>query len=220
MRIAEDLVKSGVTISTGFGRALEALVANNKLTRIIETGTYHGTGTTQAIISGLEIHDLESEFYSIECNPDFHRIASKNLSFTDKVNLINGISIPKSKLPSLIDFTDYPDHIIVDYKPEIREKMYLAEVKFDVPDDILGSLLVNQGFEPELVVLDSAGHMGTVEFDYLMTLIKNDFLLALDDTNHVKHYKTVQKITGDERFKEVWKSSDKFGSAIYKVRLS
>lgn len=220
MRIAEDLEKNGVTVSNSFGRALEALVANNRMTRIIETGTYHGTGTTQAILSGLEIHDLPAEFYSIEVNPDNHRIAKNNLAFTDKVTLINGISVPSKLLPKQIDFTDYPENVIVDYKPEIREKMYLAEVRYNVPDDVLGSLIVNNGFKPELVVLDSAGHMGTIEFDYLMSIIKNDFILALDDTLHVKHYKTVQKIKDDGRFAEVWKSSDKFGCAIYKVHLS
>lgn len=218
MLIAEELAKDGAVVSNAFSNELEAIVATNKLTKIIETGTLYGTGSTRAIENGILKHGLQAKFYSIECNPDNFNVALKNT--LGIAYLVNGISTPKHLVPLCAIFTDYPDDIVVDHQPSVREKLYMAEVNFDVPDDMLRACLSDMDFMPELVVLDSAGIMGTIEFEYLMTIVKGEFFLALDDTAHVKHYKTVQKIKDDERFTEVWATADKFGSKIYRARIS
>lgn len=219
MRIAEDLVKDGATVSESFQKAITDLIASKGLTRIIETGTYHGTGTTRAVLEGVKRHGMGFDFYSIEVNPSNFRIAQGHLGFQKGLHLINGLSIDKQMLPQTVAFTDYPDDVIVDFKPQVREKSYLLECAFDVKDNCLLECLEKLEYSPDLVILDSAGHIGTKEFEYLMEYVQDDFYLCLDDTHHVKHYKTAQKIRSDDRFQIAWETSDKFGSLIAKVQI-
>jgi hypothetical protein len=219
MRIAEDLVKDGATVSESFQKAITDIIAANGFTRIIETGTYHGTGTTRAVLEGLRRHGKPFEFYSIEVNPTNYRIAQGNLGTQRGLHLVNGLSIDRALLPQTVQFTDYPDDVIVDFKPAVREKSYLLECAFDVKDNCLLECLECLEYSPEVVILDSAGHIGTLEFEYLMAHVQDNFYLCLDDTLHVKHYKTAQKIRSDDRFRIAWETSDKFGSLIAKVQI-
>lgn len=219
MQIAEELVRNGMTSSGAFNKALTTLVANNGITKIIETGTYLGTGTTRAILDGLQAHGKPFQFFSIEVNPDNYKKAVMNNGRVGGLYLINGLSISKSDLPKVVEFTDFPDNVVVDYQEQTRSTSYVNEVKYNVKDEVLYECLKAFDARPELVVLDSAGHIGMQEFDYLMQYVQGTFFLALDDINHVKHYKTVQKIKDDERFKIVWETSDKFGSLLAKANL-
>lgn len=219
MQIAEEVVKQGMTSSGAFNKALETIVANNGLTEVIETGTYLGEGTTRAIIKGLQAHGKPFRFFSIEVNPNTYAKAVMNVGKVEGVFLLNGLSISTQDLPKQVEFTDFPEWVVVDYQEKVREKSYITEVSYNVKDNQLYECLKAMDCKPELVVLDSAGHIGELEFDELMKWVQGDFFLALDDINHVKHYKTVQKIKGDERFKIVWETNDKFGSLIAKVSL-
>lgn len=219
MRIAEEVVREGMTSSGAFNKALETIVANNGLTKIIETGTYLGEGTTRAILNGLQSHGKPFKFFSIEVNPNNYRQAVMNIGKVDGVYLLNGLSISKNDLPKQIQFTDYPEWVVVDYQEAVRVKSYTTEVSYNVKDECLYDCLKAFDGEPELVVLDSAGHIGLLEFEEMMKYIRGAFFLALDDINHVKHYRTVQKIKDDDRFKIVWETSDKFGSLIAKVQM-
>jgi hypothetical protein len=143
-----------------------------------------------------------------------------NVGKVEGVYLLNGLSISKSDLPKEVEFTDFPDWVVVDYQEKVREKSYISEVSYNVKDNILYECLKAFDGKPELVVLDSAGHIGLQEFNELMSWVQGEFFLALDDINHVKHFKTVEKIKADERFKIVWQTSDKFGSLIAKVSVS
>src|SRR5688572_12156199 len=125
MQIAEKILKSGVTTSKLFNDKLTELIASEGLTKVIETGTYHGTGTTKAVLDGMKGHGQPFEFYSIECNPDHYAIAKRNLGTVVGLNLVNGLSISKKALPLKVEFTDYPDYIVVDYIEAVREKSYL-----------------------------------------------------------------------------------------------
>jgi hypothetical protein len=220
MQIAEDIVKQGMTSSGAFNEALEAFVANQRIKTVIETGTYLGEGTTKAIIKGLQSHGEPFQFFSIEVNPSHYSKAVMNVGKIEGVFLLNGLSISKSDLPKQVEFTDFPEWVVVDYQEKVREKSYITEVNYNVKDNILYECLKAVDCKPDLVVLDSAGHIGEIEFDELMKWVQGKFYLALDDINHVKHYKTVQKIKQDERFKIVWETSDKFGSLIAEVSVS
>ena len=53
-----------------------------------------------------------------------------------------------------------------------------------------------------LVVLDSAGGCGLYEFEIMMSVMRGaSFLLLLDDTHHLKHFRSLRQIQGDQRFK-------------------
>lgn len=219
MRVAEDVIYNGMTSSGAFNKALTALIANRGITKVIETGTYLGTGTTKAIIEGLQAHGKPFQFFSLEVNPSNYSKAVMNVGRVEGVHLLNVLSINKTDLPKLVEFTDYPEDVIVDYQEKVRSKSYVSEVSYNVKDEGLYDCLKALDCEPELVVLDSAGHIGLQEFNELMKYVKGTFYLALDDINHVKHYKTVQKIKDDDRFTIVWETSDKFGSLLAKVEM-
>ncbi len=204
-----------MTSTSEFNHHLTTLIAHENITRVIETGTYLGNGTTKAVLKGFRILELDYDFISIEVNPDYHAQAKNNNAGTN-VNFINGLSIPRSMLPVSITY-DAPDHIIVDH---LDPNCYTKEVLFNVPDAML-NLAVE--LKPELVILDSAGHLGLIEFNYLMQLIPNDaFYLALDDTNHIKHYHTLELIKQHpNKFEILWNDqSDDHQSAIIHVNES
>lgn len=217
MQIAEDLVKAGMSSGEVFANKLTEFVAEHRFTKLIETGTYHGIGTTLSIIRGLK---LPYEFISIEVNPEHYRIAQENLKDIPGVYLINGLSIGRPELPVSIS-ADFPEFVVVDHHPVNRERLYRKEVKHHVDDNQLERALAHFDYQPEFVLLDSAGHMGLIEFKYLMKRLKGSCYIALDDTDHVKHYDTMQVVQSDPRFEIIWQvrsvqfqGGDKFGSAI------
>ena len=69
-------------------------------------------------------------------------------------------------------------------------------------------------YSPDLVLLDSGGHLGEVEFDTLIPNLKKFCIIALDDIFHVKHYNNLQKIREDGRFAFLSLSREKFGFCI------
>ena len=211
MQIAEELVRDGMTSGHEFAHKLTEFVYGHAFTKIIETGTYQGMGTTKAILNGLS---GDYKFISIEVNPNNFRIAKNNLKGFKGLHLINGLSVGKEDLPDSIP-DEFPDYIAVDHQPANRLKLYCDDVNHNVRDHALNMALASFDFKPEFVLLDSAGHMGFIEFKYLMQRVKGSFYLALDDTNHIKHYDTVQWIEQSAGFTEVYSTDDKFGSKIY-----
>lgn len=211
MQIAEKIIGATTQASTAFTDEIENLIKKKKLKKIIETGSYHGTGTTKAIAGGEQV-------YSIEVNPKNHELSKRN-NKGSHIQFLLGLSVSKNDIPTTITF-DVPDHIIVDHLDHNREKLYTAEVSHKVEDNLLDKALSMMDYKPDLVVLDSAGHMGMIEFKYLMDRVKSDFYLALDDTLHVKHYHTMEFIKENpDKFKVIYETSDKFGSAIVKVSV-
>lgn len=227
MQIASKLDKNGMTSGSAFNEALKMTILEMGLTRVIETGTYLGNGTTRAILSALKEQNRPFDFYSIEVNPDHYYIAKTNLGNVAGLHLFNGLSVDRADIPSGVQFF-VPDTVVVDHEEAVRDAMYLREVDFDVPDNMLDRALAKFNYRPELVVLDSAGNMGMIEFGYLMNKVKYPFILALDDTHHVKHYDTMEFIRDNPKDFEIrWEveaahvnplSGSKYGSAIIMVK--
>lgn len=212
MKVASNVHMNGMAGGNDFNRKLADFIPIYKPKYILETGTYMGTGTTQAIINSKG----NARLITIEVNPDHYNKAFKNIDDPDTM-LLNGLSIPKALLPQTLDLSEYPDSVFIDHEDAERWQLYQNEVSHNVRDNMINTAMgLLNNYRPEMVVLDSAGHMGTIEFDYFMTLYRgHEFILALDDTHHIKHYKTVQKIKTDKRFKLIWETFEKFGSAIY-----
>jgi len=213
MRIAEEVVRNGMAAGNGFMNWIATIIREYKCKKIVETGSYLGEGTTAAIRRGMQV---DEEVYSIEVNPEYHSIAIEN-NLNSGIHFLNGLSVPRPQVP--VDTTfNVPDHVIVDHYPKNRAALYRKEIAFNVPDCLLQKVLEKWDYKPDFVILDSAGHLGLIEFKYLMSMVKGSFYLALDDTNHVKHYESMQYILSHpEKFKVIFTTDEKFGSAIIKV---
>lgn len=216
MILASTIDKHGMSISDELKLDINYIISSEKPSKIIETGTYLGLGSTKTILESIILNDIEdASFTSIEANKVFYLTAKKHLKEFEHMKgfrLINSISIPRILIPKEVE-NDLPENVITDH---LVADDYLKETDFDCPYDGLGFAMGLIGNRPDLVILDSAGHLGTIEFHYLMSLVDSSFILILDDTLHRKHFKTMEYIRSDERFTILKESKNKFGYAICK----
>jgi hypothetical protein len=212
MQIAQQIMPNGMSAKGEFCFAITELIKTYRLKRIVETGSYMGEGTTKAIANAMIGDEM---VYSIEVNPRFYEIARKRHKNTT-INFLLGLSVKRPLLPT--DFTwDVPDNIVVDHLDHNREILYKQEVSFKVADNMLEFALSKMDYQPDLVILDSAGHMGLVEFKELIKLAQAPFFLALDDTNHIKHYQSVELLKAMD-VDLVFETEEGFGSKIYFIK--
>jgi cephalosporin hydroxylase len=212
MQIAQHIMPNGMSAKAEFCFAITELIRNFRLKKIVETGSYMGEGTTKAIADAMLGDEM---VYSIEVNPRYYEIARKKHKNTS-INFLLGLSVKKPLLPT--DFTwDVPSNIVIDHLDHNREILYKQEVSFNVPDNMLDFALSKMNYQPDLVILDSAGHMGLVEFKELMKLAEAPFFLALDDTNHIKHYESVKLLEAMD-VDLIFETEEGFGSRIYYIK--
>jgi Predicted O-methyltransferase len=207
---ADGMSVSGID----FRYAVTALIHDRKPRSIIETGTYLGLGTTKILAEAL---DKDYQCFTIESNPFSYAIACQNLREYHGIRLLNGYSVPEKLMPTregLIQWLDELDSldIYVDFQEHERIDCYMREAGHNVPYDMLGVCM--RYFRPDLVVLDSAGHMGFIEFCYVRSMLVRPCLFVLDDTNHVKHHQSLLWIKSDPHFTLLKESDEKFGFCI------
>lgn len=225
-RIAGRLSKQDLTLvgtESEFARRIRTLFEAERPRRLIETGTYHGTGTTTIVARALKDLGLDdAAFFSIEINP---RNYSRALAHVTKeglnVKLLNGLSVPRHMLPQREEIEDrlvrrvLADQLVVDHEPERRVDLYYRETDFPhLPDDMLGQALGEFGNKVDFMLLDSGGHMGHVEFKYVTSRLRSPCWIALDDIFHVKHHQSFVEIQTDPRFTIETVSREKFGFCI------
>ncbi|HUI10191.1 MAG TPA: glycosyltransferase [Bacteroidota bacterium] len=216
---------TAVRTDSAFARAVRSVFSGHRPSKLVETGTFIGKGTTTVIASALrDLGIADARFYSIEVNPGLHAIARKNLEasgLSPFVQLLNGLSVPRRLLPGRDDIEDRTvrnvgvEPVYVDHDPSDRVERYFAETDFpDVPDDLLGRVMSIFGGKPDFVLLDSGGHMGFIEFTYLLSLIRGECFIALDDIFHVKHQRSFRQMSSDSRFEIITSVREKAGFCI------
>jgi hypothetical protein len=184
------------TINPLLDKALRTLLARARPRRIIETGTHLGLGSALTICQALSANGLSlDQFYSIEVNPAFYAQAWTNLGQRGfHPRLLRGLSIPRSMLPSE---TDLRGEISEQAAAALRRETFFP----DALDDLLGFVLANLDFSPDFLFLDSAEHLGFIEFQYAFARIKKPCYLALNAVRPVKHARSLQMVEADPRFK-------------------
>lgn len=210
-----------------FEVVLKKCIKLHKPKKILETGTYLGTGTTRVIASTLkDLKVTDASFFTIECNPNNHNQAIENLKKDDLLEYVQpilGLSIPRNILPKKEDIykstvTDIPsEDIFVDHNPEQRTELYYKETDFnDVQDNLIDYCFEKFKGKPDFIVLDSGGHIGFIEFKHIISNIKSECIICLDDINHIKHFNSFKYIQSDKRFKVLHISKEKFGFCFVK----
>ena len=210
-----------------FAIQLGNVIKEFKPKKLMETGTYLGMGTTTVVTTALKENGLnDSQFFSIEVKPENHLAARKNLTENGLINyvtLLNGVSMPRKSLPTIeeIERTTVKElefeGIYVDHQESERARLYYNETNYDnVEEDLIGKCLITFENKPDFVLLDSGGHMGNLEFNYLIERLEKECIVALDDVNHIKHRKSYMQIQNDSRFELITSSDEKFGFCIAK----
>jgi len=219
-------LNGGVSISrdSEFARNIKEVIRLYKPNRLLETGTFLGEGTTRIIAEELVNVNKKAHFVSLEVSKEYARRAKDNLlNHNLIVDIRNGLSIPKQLLPGEEEIKksvmDGPDNIYVDHEEKDRLDLYLKEIKYDgKDDDLIGKVLNEWNGKVDFVLLDSAGCLGYVEFKYLLSKVKFDFVLVLDDVKHIKHCNSAEYIKESNRFKIIKVSDEKFGFLIASFR--
>jgi hypothetical protein len=207
-----------------FEKDITELIYNIRPKKIIETGTYLGLGSTLILAKALK-NIPDSELLTIEVNPDFYKSAVKNLQGFPNVQVLNGLSIPIDLLPTkeeLIKWLDglEKEDIFVDFAPQERIELYMNHCRHHlVADDFLRKCIIYFGYKPELILLDSSGHLGFIEFQYILTLLMGSCYFILDDVFHVKHYDTLKYMQKSPKFQVEKLSREKFGYCIAKYNI-
>jgi ADP-heptose:LPS heptosyltransferase len=220
-----------VSGESAFSRSIFEIFEKHRPRKIIETGTYRGLGTTAVIASTLQKLGIsDPQFYTIEINPMLFREAESNLQragLASYVKQLLGLSVPRALLPTIEQIQQAcvtnieHDDIFIDYSESARAQSYFRETSVSgVPDDQLGRALAEFDNSPDFVLLDSGGHMGFVEFSYLLSKLKRPCIIALDDVNHIKHRKSFLLMKQDTRFSMLVEADEKFGFCIAQFQPS
>jgi hypothetical protein len=221
------LVNVGMTISPPehgeFEDAIRRTVARFKPRNVIETGTYLGNGTTRVLHDALKSNGPDFTFVTIEAQYTYWKVASAHYRNNPEVVCLHGLSIPRSNLPTRDEIQkqfvdDETPGIYFDHPKEVRAALYMKEQETEGPDKLLWVALGAFGFRPDLVLLDSAGHLGFLEFTYLMKLVKSPFVLVLDDVRHCKHNRTANSIVGNSFWEVIETGTERFGWLVARFK--
>ncbi len=228
-----------------FKETIDSIFANNKVDFIVESGTFKGTGSTTTLANAVLKNKVALKaFYTIEVDKKFHGIATKNLQQFNFVKPIWGLSVNKQTAIDFIKSDEAINHhekyadVYIDtlsnpvqfYINEIdgklskahRQSMWRKIFSFgsgstslfteNVFDKILPQVVNNTS----LILLDSAGGIGYLEFLTAIDYLKHsNFFIILDDIHHLKHFRSLQHIKDSNDF-ELIAMSEKDGWAIAK----
>lgn len=207
-------------------KRLLAQLATEKIEIMIETGTYNGLGSTTFLAESFKKSPSLQKFYTIEVNPHSFQQAKKNLSNFPKVECIYGSSVNLQKAIEFVqndeaikNHLNYPEIFIDDTEnpvdfytnelksllevPEFSAKDFLKNLFLPKRKEGLLQKLVQQHYHQSLfIILDSAGGVGCMEFERTLELLETrPFYVLLDDTHHLKHFRSLQKIQQNPDFK-------------------
>ena len=159
---------------------------------IVETGTRHGNGST------LVLARTERPVHTIECNPAHYEQAVANLKQFPNVQCHLGYSLPLSRMLEFIDKDPiYDSNLTIMFDDPVNPREYYKiELGCHFIRERLLEILIDNSSR-QLILLDSAGGVGWLEFCKVMELPQHRLqqkILLLDDIAHVKHYRSVKQL--------------------------
>jgi hypothetical protein len=213
---------------SGLAPVLARVIAESGISHVVETGTYLGTGSTRMLAAAFPIDRPPESFITIEANWSSWCAARDNLAAFPFVTVLWGRTIRRRAALEFVRTDDalrhherWPDVFIDDTKHPV--KSYSRELRgrlggrprglrlmarfgrdrlrcFSGEDLLARSLLAVRERRP-LILLDSAGGIGWLEFQtVLREMGATAYTIVLDDTHHVKHFRSLAHIRGDAAF--------------------
>ncbi len=210
-----------MSVAKDFSNELARLIRDNGFTFVLETGTYDGRGSTRNFAQALSATGKPWQLHTVEINPKYAAQARNNLKDFTNITFHEGLSLARADMPEPQDTHTWIDQcaqdfpgLYVDYLPSDPVAGYHKETFNDAAkDNILSTLLAQNRFD--LILLDSAGHLGYREFDLFRRQCRHTCIVALDDVDHIKHAKSVADALNDPRFTLIFRTHEKFGAAIF-----
>lgn len=189
---------------------------------VIETGTYLGMGSTKLIAEALRDQKRGGHLISIEVNPNFFEHATRNLVGLP-LTLSRGLSIARTMLPSMTEISgmcaELPAGIGVDFAPHNRAETYFKECDYNwLPDGLLETWIDSVNRRVDLLLLDSAGHLGFIEFRAALTSLRDECIIAFKDVRHLKHYRSYDMVKADSRFEIVKEGAEGYGFCVARFK--
>lgn len=230
MKLLSD--SPGASMSMSASERLRLLLievlTNEKISHVLETGTFQGLGSTKFVSEAFALRSPPQLFVTIETNWVSWRTAKHNLLKFPFVSPIWGTSVSLKRAQGFLQtdgvlhkHDDYPD-IFIDniidpltfYNDEIRGGLggnidnrkdaicrFFDRIFSYAGDSLLEKYLREfKNYNP-LVILDSAGGLGYLEFSILNEIMQSHpYLVLLDDINHLKHFRSYRYIMGNPHF--------------------
>ena len=195
-----------IKINSSSGQLLTNFIKQNKISTVLEIGTWNGLGSTSVIYSALKSKDSEFYLTSIETDKIAYKAAKNNLKNHEKVNLLYGRIIEIDELPNAQDI-DFQSHNL---ETENAEWLIQDIRRYRKTENILNKL---DDFY-DLIFLDGGEFSTFAEFKKLYT--KTSYI-ALDDINTYKQFEVLNFIKDNREMFEILENSDNL--SIYKVKI-
>ena len=233
MKSYQDYPHQSVSMSKDdlFRQTLTDLFQKNAIDYVIETGTWLGTGSTRTLANAFPANRPPKAYYTIEGNLTFHTIARFNLLKWSFVKPLWGDTVAKDKALAFIkqdevlkEHEKYPD-VFIDtlddpaqfYTNEVEGKLgknpvisvvdWFGNMFLNRPQDLLQQLVHKHRDDRPLVLLDSAGGIGWLEYQTVRdTLGNRPYWLILDDIHHLKHFRSLADVQSRSDFRIIEKS--------------
>jgi len=207
---------------------LRETLSRQRISHVLETGTYRGLGSTKFVAESFPASSPPEVFVTIEVNWVSWREAKRNLRRFPFVTPVWGRTVAGKTALQFLDSDDalgnpdrYPDVIIDNttdplrfYRNEIlgglegvhkgrrqRIRWLFDRVFSYAGEHLLEKYLVRFQTKSPLIIMDSAGGIGFLEFSILQRVMqRHSYLLLLDDINHIKHFRSYEHIRKDRQF--------------------
>jgi hypothetical protein len=217
MRMADD---------GGLAPVLARVVREDSITHVVETGTYLGAGSTKMLAEAFPRDRPPESFVTIEANWSSWRTAKENLAHFPFVTPLWGRTVTRHAALAFVRsdealrhherwpdvFIDDTRHPVKSYTRELKGRLggrprglrdaaafVRDRLRSYAGDDLLPRYLSAARDRKPLILLDSAGGIGLLE---LQTV------LVLDDTHHVKHFRSIARVRSDPSFFIVAESAE------------
>ena len=237
MKKYTDYKNASISMSSEsyFINALDSLFKNNNIEYVLESGTFNGLGSTTTLAKSLIKNKSNiKEFFTIEIDKKYNKLAKKNLQSFSFITPICGLSVSFDAAKQFIETDEainfhekFPDIYIDDiidpkafYLNEINgnlsgfnkqkkgswltniTNLFLKKNNNAFPqENLLEFLLLKVKNKTPLILLDSAGGIGYLEFKKTMEIMHSfDFYLILDDVHHLKHFRSYWDVKQNSKF--------------------
>lgn len=219
---------TSMAASEKLSSSLKEILKKYKTTHVIETGTFRGLGSTTFVAESFPNDAPPELFVTIEVNWMSWRNAKFNLQRFPFVTSLLGRTVAIDKARQFLENDDvlrkhneYPDIFIDNTQDPL--KFYLNELEgalgrapmnpihfipwffhqnfSKVNEGLLEIYLQKFKTKNPLIILDSAGGIGYLEFLILQEIMQDySYLLLLDDIHHIKHFRSHLDIKNNDRF--------------------